>query len=141
MLNLIWETLQLPFYTLWRDGAGSQIAYAVFHCTVGDVLIGFCVAAVCVLISVVSKARSDNIWPFTVCFIALALAYTVFSEWMNVEIRQTWQYSSLMPRIPPLGTGLTPLLQWIVVPALTTRIFASEIRRTVQTIRRRLRQG
>jgi len=29
-----------------------------------------------------------------------------------------WTYSDLMPLVPPFGTGLLPLLQWIVVPLL-----------------------
>ena len=45
------------------------------------------------------------------------LAYTVFSEWLNTEVRRSWAYSDLMPVLPPLGTGLSPLLQWLVVPA------------------------
>ncbi|MEO6609507.1 MAG: hypothetical protein ABIN69_13670 [Aestuariivirga sp.] len=46
------------------------------------------------------------------------MAYTVFSEWYNIAIRKSWSYSDLMPVIPLLGTGVTPLLQWVVVPAL-----------------------
>jgi hypothetical protein len=48
----------------------------------------------------------------------LGLGYTVYSEWLNVNVRETWAYTAWMPRIPPLGTGLSPLLQWIVVPGL-----------------------
>jgi hypothetical protein len=54
-----------------------------------------------------------------VLFIALGLAYTIFSEWLNVSVVKSWTYSDLMPLIPPLGTGLTPILQWIIVPLLT----------------------
>ena len=25
-----------------------------------------------------------------------------FSEWLNVQVRQTWAYTDLMPRLPPL---------------------------------------
>ena len=39
VLNLVWEVLQLPLYTLWREDSLSAIAFAVVHCTLGDVLI------------------------------------------------------------------------------------------------------
>ena len=53
-------------------------------------------------------------------FIAFGLAYTVFSEWLNVAVRKSWTYSGLMPVIPPLDTGLSPVLQWIVLPILAS---------------------
>ena len=50
--------------------------------------------------------------------IAFGLAYTVFSEWLNVVVRAAWAYADWMPIIPIAGLriGLSPLLQWIVVP-------------------------
>jgi hypothetical protein len=50
-------------------------------------------------------------------------AYTVFSEWLNVEVLRTWSYTALMPRVPLLGTGLSPLVQWVVVPTATLVLF------------------
>ena len=43
------------------------------------------------------------------------MSYTIFSEGLNVEIWQTWAYTDFMLRLPPLGTGLTPLLQWLLL--------------------------
>ena len=33
-------------------------------------------------------------------------------------VRRNWSYSDLMPVIPSLGIGLSPVLQWVVIPAL-----------------------
>ncbi|MSQ72711.1 MAG: hypothetical protein EXR27_15690 [Betaproteobacteria bacterium] len=44
-----------------------------------------------------------------------ATAYTVFSEWLNTSVLGAWTYSSLMPVIPLLGTGLSPFMQWLLV--------------------------
>ena len=57
--------------------------------------------------------------------ILLGLGYTVFSEWLNVRIRQTWSYTEAMPLLPPLGTGLAPFLQWVIVPGMAFGIAAS----------------
>jgi hypothetical protein len=35
--NLAWEVLQLPLYSLWQSGTTREIAFAVLHCTLGDV--------------------------------------------------------------------------------------------------------
>jgi hypothetical protein len=48
----------------------------------------------------------------------LGAAFTMVSEWVNVEIWRSWAYAPAMPRLPPLGTGLTPMLQWLVIPSL-----------------------
>ncbi len=50
--------------------------------------------------------------------IGFGAAHTVFSEWLNAVVRQTWAYSDLMPIVPVVGTGLSPLLQWVAVPLL-----------------------
>ena len=50
--------------------------------------------------------------------IAGGLAYTGYSEWLNAAVKRSWSYSDLMPAIPDLGIGLSPVLQWIVVPSV-----------------------
>src|SRR5829696_4004989 len=39
-LNLAWEITQLPLYTIWWTDPGPRIAFAVLHCTAGDLMIG-----------------------------------------------------------------------------------------------------
>lgn len=50
--------------------------------------------------------------------IVIGIGYTVYSEWVNTAVRKTWEYSKLMPIIPFLGTGLSPLMQWLIVPTV-----------------------
>ncbi len=107
------------FYTLWSTGTPGEIAYAVIHCTGGDILIGGVVALLVRTILWTVGAAGGNRWLFPACFIFLAVAYTVFSEWFNVSILKNWAYADAMPLVPPLQTGLTPLLQWVIVPLLT----------------------
>lgn len=119
LLNLIWEVAQIPFYTVWQDGTWGEIVFAVVHCTVGDVLIGvFSVSGAVLLIGMRWPRDARTSLIFCGYFIGFGLSYTVFSEWLNVAVRKSWAYSSLMPVIPPLDTGLLPVLQWIVVPTL-----------------------
>jgi hypothetical protein len=46
------------------------------------------------------------------------LAYTIFSEWLNTEIRDSWAYTEWMPTLPLIGYGLAPFAQWLLVPPL-----------------------
>ena len=48
--------------------------------------------------------------------LAAGLGFTVFSEWVNVYVTGAWDYQPTMPLVA--GIGLTPLLQWVVVPTL-----------------------
>jgi hypothetical protein len=119
--NLLWELGHMPLYTLWVEGTWGEIAYAVLHCTVGDVMI----AGICFLLSLATIGRSA--WPrarfgaVALATILMALSYSVFSEWLNTEVRGSWAYREAMPRLPGLGIGLTPIMQWILVPVLAFR--------------------
>ncbi len=115
LCSLAWEVMQLPLYTLWADPRLEWIAFAVAHCTVGDVMIG---TSALVVALILSRAGHPANWPGTrICawMVFLALGYTLASERINL-IRGNWTYSDWMPVVPWLEVGLAPLLQWIVVP-------------------------
>ena len=119
--HFFWEALQLPLYTLWRTGTPREIVFALFHCTGGDILITTVTLAAAVTLARHFCWRPFG-WRMVFTAIALGAAYTIFSEWLNVEIRRTWSYTPAMPVLPFLGTGLTPLLQWLIVPSLAFAI-------------------
>jgi hypothetical protein len=117
-LNLIWEVAQLPFYTLWAEGTPGEIAFAVVHCTAGDAMIAAAALAIAILLTRSWQWPSQGWGRVTVTTTLVGIGYTVFSEWLNVDLRQSWTYTAAMPRLPPWGTGLTPFLQWLLLPPL-----------------------
>ena len=126
--HFLWEAAQLPLYTLWRTGTRREIAFALIHCTGGDILItSVTLAAAAALARAFGWRAFGRRMVFTA--IALGAAYTVFSEWLNVEIRRSWSYAASMPVVPFLGTGLTPLLQWLIVPGLALAVIGYRYRR------------
>ncbi|PPD29751.1 MAG: hypothetical protein CTY20_05425 [Hyphomicrobium sp.] len=118
MAHLVWEVLQLPLYTLWTTGTPREQSFAVVHCTTGDVMIaGLSLLAVLSVLGRPKWPAADG-RPVWLATLLLGVGYTIYSEWLNVSVRGSWSYSDLMPTLPPLGTGLAPLLQWIIVPTL-----------------------
>ena len=118
--NLVWEGAQLPLYTIWETGTLGEKAFAVIHCTGGDLLIALSalvVALVCV---------GDSDWPHRrfvhviAATIVIGVGYTMLSEWLNIVLRKSWAYSALMPVLKVFGfdLGVSPLLQWIAVPLI-----------------------
>ncbi len=116
VLNSLWELAQLPLYGLWNDPDRSRIAAYLIHCILGDVLIAT------VLFFLTSMILRSFNWPAaypwrgSALVITLGLVYTAFSEWYNVYEVKSWSYAPQMPLIG--GIGLSPMLQWFVVPAL-----------------------
>jgi hypothetical protein len=41
--------------------------------------------------------------------VAAGVAYTIFNEWLNTQVRANLAYTELVPTLPVTGTGLSPL--------------------------------
>ena len=118
-LNLVWEIAQLPLYTLWKEATPPYLAFAVAHCTAGDVLIGAAALAVALTLA---REGPLALWHWRRIgglMAVIGLGYTMFSEWMNTTLFR-WSYSELMPTFALAETkiGVSPLLQWLVIPPL-----------------------
>lgn len=92
-------------------------AFGVLHCTVGDLL----VAGGTLTLSVLVLGRG---WPKQGHLRVVAgatvsgIVYTVVSEWVHTRMVRDWAYDLAIPLVPPFDTGLTPLLQWLLIPPL-----------------------
>jgi hypothetical protein len=116
--NLLWEAAQLPLYTIWWSGTPHQLFVAVMHCTAGDALIASSA------LGIASAVARTLRWPqlglrMAITTIFFGVAYTILSEWLNVEVWRSWSYTTTMPVLRWVGTGLAPLLQWLAVPSLS----------------------
>jgi hypothetical protein len=117
-VNLVWETLHLPLYTIWFEDTPGALAFAVVHCTGGDVLIALSSVMLALILV------GNNAWPLirfgpvALLTVLFGVTYTVFSEWLNIVVRKSWAYSEYMSVIPVIDAGLSPVAQWIVIPAV-----------------------
>ena len=114
--NFVWEFAHIPLYTIATTGTANEILFAIIHCTGGDVLIALSSIFLALFL------LGDQSWPTTrlrtvaTLTILFGVGYTIFSEWLNVTVRNAWAYSDLMPVIPVIDTGLSPVLQWFIIP-------------------------
>lgn len=118
--NLAWETAHLPLYTIWRSGSVGKNAFAVVHCTIGDVALALGMLATALLVTGNRDWPVRHFWVVAAPTVLLGVGLTIFLEWLNVAVWKSWAYSDLMPVLPIFGfqIGLSPLLQWILVPSL-----------------------
>lgn len=114
--NLAWETLQLPLYTIWTTATAYRIADAVVHCTGGDLLIAMTALGLGWLAAGRPALRERLPRRLILATIVVGATITAFSEWWNTQVIHSWAYSALMPIVPGTALGLSPLLQWIVLP-------------------------
>lgn len=118
LLNLPWEFAQVPLFADMPIAGHWRAIQVCGRATLGDVVIAltaFCVVA--------ASARSRR-WilaptPRQVAgFVSVGVLITIVMEWLATQVVGRWAYAEAMPVVPVLGVGLSPLLQWIVLPLL-----------------------
>jgi hypothetical protein len=120
VLNIIWETLHMPLYEIWYQGTWPVIIYSGVHCTIGDIFIALTSLVIATIIIRYSTFSKKSFLSLVVLTTIFAFSYTIYSEWLNIYLRGGWAYNDLMPvlPIPYFNLGLSPLMQWIVIPPL-----------------------
>lgn len=115
--HLLWEFAHLPLYTIWHEGSMGEIGFAALHCTGGDALIATTTLMAALLIAGTGwPIGRDAYRRVAAIAVVLGVGYTAFSEWLNTAVRGAWAYSDLMPVIPLIEAGLSPILQWVLIP-------------------------
>ncbi len=118
VLHFIWEFIQAPTYAGMVEMNHWDGIKLCTSATFGDV--GFALTAYWVT-CLASKSRwwfvNPSAWQMLL-YIAIGIGLTIGFEYYYTTISLRWTYSELMPRVPPFGTGLSPLLQWLVIPPL-----------------------
>ena len=116
--HFVWEFIQVPTYTGMTEMAHWEAIRLCLSATFGDV--GFALTAFWIA-SAAARSRDWILRPTRVpaaIFVAVGIILTIGFEYYSTNISLRWTYSELMPLVPPFGTGLSPLLQWLVIPPL-----------------------
>lgn len=121
LLNYPWELIQVPLYEGMAAAPHWEAVKVCTRATLGDgliMLVSYWSAAAVV------RNRSWVLRPTAIALLVLlstGVAITVLLERLAIVSSDPawgWRYAEAMPLVPVLGIGLTPLLQWIVLPLL-----------------------
>jgi hypothetical protein len=120
LLNFPLEFLQVPLFEGMADARHWDAIKACTRASLGDVII------MLVAFWVVSAAAASRRWMAAprrrhlLLLVATGLVVTVVIEWLALRGQWLggWAYAAAMPIVPGLGVGLSPLVQWIVLPPL-----------------------
>ena len=118
LLNFVWELLQMPLFAGFVDFQYYQV---ILHCTkatFGDVVISLVAFAGACLITrsrmwIILMNKSG-----VVAFLAIGLVITIVFEILATGPLNRWEYGELMPMIPVIGVGASPVAQWVILPLL-----------------------
>ena len=126
VLNFSWEIAHVRLYTIWVQADSLRIAQAVFHCSLGDVLIALAMFALAGVVLRRSDWPTSSPWTGGAIVVIGAMAFTTWSEWYNVYRAGNWGYTASMPMI--FGIGLSPLLQWLTIPPVMVMAYRALMR-------------
>jgi hypothetical protein len=119
LLNWPWEFLQVPFFSEMQVAQHWEGVKTCTRATLGDTVI--------MLIAYWGVAvRQGRYWLLmpnfsnVAAFTGLGLAITIAIEKLAVSglWMDGWSYSARMVLVPVLQVGLSPVLQWILLPPL-----------------------
>ena len=118
MLHFVWEFVQVPTYADMAEMAHWEAIKLCMSATFGDV--GFALTAFWIA-SLAARRRDWLLRPErlqVLIFVGVGIALTVGFEYYYTNVSLRWTYSDAMPLVPPFGTGLSPLMQWLIIPPL-----------------------
>ena len=118
LLNLPGEIWQAPLFEGMAVAPHWDAVKVCSRAAVGDAVIALVAYAA---VALVLRNRAWVVSPSTpgvLGFMACGLTITAVIERLAVDgaWMQGWSYSPLMPVVPGIGVGLSPLVQWFVLP-------------------------
>jgi hypothetical protein len=116
LLHFVWEFLQVPAFAGLAEMPHWEAVKLCARATVGDVGMALTAFwAACLTAATrgwLLRPRSSQV----AIFLGAGIALTIGFEYHAINIGGRWAYSEAMPLVPPFGTGLSPLMQWVVIP-------------------------
>lgn len=113
ILNFIWEVSQSFLYTSHYVGIiGLWMVH--LRASLGDILMIFIILSLDTFVFKRIFPKKINSWRF----FAIMLSGFILAILLEKYALNTgrWSYNSLMPIIPGINVGLTPILQMILIP-------------------------
>lgn len=118
LLNFFWEIWQAPLF-----GGMDKLTHFESNMSCTQAALGVVVILLVAfwIIALSARSRSWIIHPTTVQvsgFIIIGIVISMIFEAVAINFLNRWQYVVVMPTLPILGTGITPVLQWLIIPPI-----------------------
>ncbi|MDZ4095290.1 MAG: hypothetical protein U1D35_10330 [Paracoccaceae bacterium] len=116
--HFTWELLQAPLFSS-LDGTSHFAGIVIcLRATLGDMGIALAAFWAAAMIAGGRKWVARPTPRSVAAYLGTGLIVTIGFEYVSTEVLNRWSYAPQMPRLPVLGTGLAPLLQWLIIPTL-----------------------
>lgn len=118
----------MPFYQVPPDHSYSEITKNCTLATIGDV--GITLTAFWTVAALARSRqwfRRPRYWQMNL-YLFVGLVITIVFEALATGPLNRWQYADSMPTLPILGTGVVPLLMWLLMPPLTIWFVKRQLR-------------
>lgn len=134
-LNLVWEVLHAVFYVC-SSYVYIETLRDILEATIGDGLLTLCLFGLGIIYHrkifwIYHCTRTDCL-----LLIGSGVLVAVLIEFFSIHIFKRWEYNALMPLIPGLEVGITPVVQLALLPMatffLTTRLLPLPAHRSRQ---------
>lgn len=127
---VFWEVAHAPLYSLWIELGAAASFKAALHYAFGDVLIAFG----CALAGMGGAAWMPTLRTqlrVSGLIIVFGLLTTMLIEFVSTRWLGRWAYRDSMPVDPIFGIGMSPLAQWLVVPAIALLLLGHRLQQVL----------
>ena len=117
-MHFAWEFLQAPLFSSMETVSHIDGIRICLQATLGDMVIALVAFWAAALLAGTRHWVGHPGNRALVLFIGSGLGITAGIEFLSTEVLDRWTYGAAMPRLPLIGTGLTPILQWTLIPTI-----------------------
>ena len=116
LFNFVWEMVQAPLFVGAPESAYSKVLKGCSAATFGDVIISL------FIYHLAAAFYGSRDWGIRknrrsiIRYVGAGIAVTIVFEILFTQIWVRWTYLKVMPVIPLVHVGLTPILQWALIP-------------------------
>ena len=115
-MHFTWEFLQAPLFRTMQDVSHLDGIRICLQATLGDMVIALIAFWATSFLAGTRRWAAQPNRRSIAAWLSSGVAITLAIEFYSTEVMARWAYSSSMPRLPLIGTGIAPLAQWIIVP-------------------------
>ena len=115
-MHFTWEVLQAPLFRSMQEVSHMDGIRICLQATLGDMAILLLAFWFTALVASTRHWVAQPSRRAIAAWLFFGLAITIALEFYSTEVTHRWAYSPSMWRLPLAGTGVAPVMQWIVLP-------------------------